>query len=179
MEIMHQAARSLGKARKYRHARTIAEIVGAVLLLSGGAATAGTFHAATSGSSGVIRGCANTRTGALSVLAKGRTACPGGTRALSWNSALFGTKTGRAARATGGGDYCTIGQIILTAGKTSGPDTMPARGQSLSISKNTALFSLLGTDYGGNGTSTFRLPDLRNAAPNGLTYSICVTGTFP
>jgi microcystin-dependent protein len=34
-------------------------------------------------------------------------------------------------------------------------------GQLLSINQNTALFSLLGTNYGGNGTTTFGLPDLR------------------
>jgi microcystin-dependent protein len=34
-------------------------------------------------------------------------------------------------------------------------------GQTLSIAQNTALFSLLGTTYGGNGTTTFNLPDLR------------------
>ena len=35
-------------------------------------------------------------------------------------------------------------------------------GQLLPISQNTALFSLLGTNYGGNGVSNFALPDLRN-----------------
>jgi microcystin-dependent protein len=40
-------------------------------------------------------------------------------------------------------------------------------GQTLSISQNTALFSLLGTTYGGNGTSTFQLPDLRGRVPLG------------
>lgn len=35
------------------------------------------------------------------------------------------------------------------------------QGQILAISQNTALFSLLGTTYGGNGTTTFALPDLR------------------
>jgi hypothetical protein len=179
MRILHQAARPLGKARKYRHARTIAEIAGAVVLLSGGAAAASTLHAASSGNGSVIRGCANTKTGALSVPVKGRSTCPRGSKTLSWNSALFGTKTARATPATGGGDFCTVGQVILTAGKESGPDTVPASGQLLSISSHAALFSLLGTDYGGNGTTTFRLPDLRAAAPNGLTYSICVTGTFP
>src|ERR1700724_3809509 len=34
-------------------------------------------------------------------------------------------------------------------------------GQILSISQNTALFSILGTTYGGNGTTNFALPDLR------------------
>ena len=38
-------------------------------------------------------------------------------------------------------------------------------GQLLSISQNTALFSLLGTTYGGNGTTTFALPDLRGRVP--------------
>ena len=38
-------------------------------------------------------------------------------------------------------------------------------GQLLPISQNTALFSLLGTMYGGNGQSTFALPNLQGAAP--------------
>src|SRR5438477_9290143 len=38
-------------------------------------------------------------------------------------------------------------------------------GQLLPISQNTALFSLLGTTYGGNGTSNFALPNLQGAAP--------------
>jgi microcystin-dependent protein len=38
-------------------------------------------------------------------------------------------------------------------------------GQILAISQNTALFSLIGTYYGGNGTSNFALPDLRGAVP--------------
>ena len=39
------------------------------------------------------------------------------------------------------------------------------QGQLLPISQNTALFSLLGTFYGGNGTSNFALPDLRGRVP--------------
>src|ERR1700738_1332580 len=38
-------------------------------------------------------------------------------------------------------------------------------GQILPISQNTALFSLLGTAYGGNGSTTFALPDLQGAVP--------------
>lgn len=47
-------------------------------------------------------------------------------------------------------------------------------GQTLSISQYSALFSLLGTTYGGNGTSTFQLPDLRSRVPThqGSTYVI-------
>ncbi len=56
-------------------------------------------------------------------------------------------------------------------------------GQLLSISQNTALFSLLGTNYGGDGRTTFALPDLRSRAPlhygQGLglsAYSLGQTG---
>src|ERR687885_2100818 len=40
-------------------------------------------------------------------------------------------------------------------------------GQLLPISQNTALFSLLGTTYGGDGKSTFALPNLQGSAPLG------------
>jgi microcystin-dependent protein len=40
-------------------------------------------------------------------------------------------------------------------------------GQTMAITTNQALFSLLGTTYGGNGTSTFQLPDLRGRIPLG------------
>ncbi|MGH8059564.1 MAG: phage tail protein [Candidatus Entotheonellia bacterium] len=40
------------------------------------------------------------------------------------------------------------------------------QGQILPIAQNTALFSLLGTTYGGNGQTTFGLPDLRGRVPN-------------
>jgi microcystin-dependent protein len=39
-------------------------------------------------------------------------------------------------------------------------------GQLLPISQNTALFSLLGTTYGGNGQTTFSLPNLQDSSPN-------------
>lgn len=58
-----------------------------------------------------------------------------------------------------------LGQIMLV-----GFDFVPrgwamCNGQLLSISQNTALFSLLGTQYGGDGQSTFALPDLRGRVP--------------
>ena len=40
-------------------------------------------------------------------------------------------------------------------------------GQLMSIAQNTALFSILGTTYGGNGTQTFGLPNLQGSAANG------------
>lgn len=70
-----------------------------------------------------------------------------------------------------------MGEIILSAGAVA--NGIPANGQVLPINQNQALFALLGTTYGGNGRTTFALPDLRSAAPNGLTYSICLFGIFP
>jgi microcystin-dependent protein len=49
----------------------------------------------------------------------------------------------------------------------------------LTIAQNPTLFQVLGTTFGGDGQTTFGLPDLRSAAPNGLTYSICDQGVFP
>jgi microcystin-dependent protein len=51
-------------------------------------------------------------------------------------------------------------------------------GQILPIAQNTALFSLIGTFYGGNGTSTFGLPDLRGRRPvhQGQSVSTYVMG---
>lgn len=44
---------------------------------------------------------------------------------------------------------------------------MTCQGQILSIAQNTALFSLIGTTYGGNGQTTFALPDLQGRMPIG------------
>lgn len=54
-----------------------------------------------------------------------------------------------------------IGVIKLFAGNFAPQNYMFCNGQVLSISSNAALFTLLGTTYGGNGTTTFALPDLR------------------
>ncbi len=88
---------------------------------------------------------------------------------------MFGTNTNLAAAGTGAA--CTIGQVILSAGSVA--NGVPADGQLLPIAQNQALFSLLGTQYGGDGTTNFALPNLRGAAPNGLTYSICMSGVYP
>jgi hypothetical protein len=87
----------------------------------------------------------------------------------------FGTSTGNALASNG--TDCTLGSILLTA--TIRAVGTPANGQLLLINQNTALFSLLGTTYGGNGVTTFALPDLRALAPNNMTYSICDQGVFP
>lgn len=57
-------------------------------------------------------------------------------------------------------DYL-LGQIVQFAGNFAPRGFMSCEGQILAINTNTALFSLLGTTYGGNGQTTFALPDLR------------------
>jgi Phage Tail Collar Domain len=89
----------------------------------------------------------------------------------------FGTNTGNAGLANG--TTCTLGEIRLTASPVLTAGGAPAFGQLLSISQNQALFSLLGTTYGGDGQTTFQLPDLRPITPNNMTYSICVAGVYP
>jgi len=82
---------------------------------------------------------------------------------------------------SGGGCFTGgfIGQVFLFAGNFPPSGTAFAHGQLLPISTNTALFSLLGTQYGGNGTTTFALPDLRGLEPAGVNYCICIAGIFP
>ncbi|MDA8454764.1 tail fiber protein [Acidovorax sp. GBBC 3334] len=60
-----------------------------------------------------------------------------------------------------------IGEISIFAGNYAPRGWAFCWGQILSISSNAALFSLLGTTYGGNGQSTFALPDLRGRVPLG------------
>jgi microcystin-dependent protein len=60
-----------------------------------------------------------------------------------------------------------LGCIFIFAGNFAPRGYALCQGQILSIQQNAALFSLLGTTYGGNGTSTFALPDLRGRAPIG------------
>ena len=54
-----------------------------------------------------------------------------------------------------------IGQIILFGGNFAPRNWAFCHGQLLSIAQNTALFSILGTTYGGDGRTTFGLPDFR------------------
>ena len=65
-----------------------------------------------------------------------------------------------------------IGQIILFAGNFTPKGWMPCAGQLLEIRNHTALFSLLGTSYGGDGRVHFALPDLRGRVPIGVGASI-------
>ncbi len=58
-----------------------------------------------------------------------------------------------------------VAEIRIFAGNFAPTGWAFCNGQLLPLSQNTALFSLLGTMYGGNGKSNFALPDLQGRAP--------------
>jgi len=70
-----------------------------------------------------------------------------------------------------------LGQIILFGGNFVIQGFAACDGAELSIAENTALFSLLGTTYGGNGTTTFALPKLENVGE--ARYLIALQGIYP
>jgi len=64
-----------------------------------------------------------------------------------------------------------VGQLMLVAFNFNPIGWQIAAGQIVSISQNTALFSLLGTNYGGNGTSNFQIPNMQGNVPIGVGQS--------
>ncbi|WP_286070557.1 tail fiber protein [Stenotrophomonas sp. 57] len=62
-----------------------------------------------------------------------------------------------------------LGQIMPVAFNFAPRYFAFCNGQVLPIAQNQALFSLLGTSYGGNGTTNFQLPDMRGRTPRGST----------
>lgn len=65
-----------------------------------------------------------------------------------------------------------IGQIMMAGFNFAPKYWALCNGQLLPINQNQALFSLLGTQYGGNGTTNFALPDLRSRTPIGYQSSV-------
>jgi hypothetical protein len=105
----------------------------------------------------------------------------------SFNATTGGSADGTNAYGVQGGiaenDLCSagnnfVGQIVLSAfvGFSYG---IPADGRLLPISQYTALFSVIGTTYGGDGRANFAVPDLRAITPSHMLYSICQYGIFP
>ncbi len=71
-----------------------------------------------------------------------------------------------------------VGEIRLFAGNFAPAGWMFCEGQLLPISENETLFQLIGTTYGGDGQSTFALPDLRGRIPihQGNGFILAETG---
>ena len=71
-----------------------------------------------------------------------------------------------------------VGEIRIFAGNFAPAGWMFCEGQLLPISENETLFNLIGTTYGGDGQSTFALPDLRGRIPvhQGNGFTLAETG---
>ncbi|MDD2800286.1 MAG: tail fiber protein [Methylobacter sp.] len=60
-----------------------------------------------------------------------------------------------------------VGQITIFAGQYAPVGYVFCNGQALNISEYEALFALIGTTYGGDGSTTFKVPDMRGRVPVG------------
>ena len=77
-----------------------------------------------------------------------------------------------------------MGLIMLFAGNFAPRGWQFCDGRIMQIAANTAMFSILGTTYGGDGRTTFALPNLKplknaTGAKAPLHYIICMEGIFP
>jgi microcystin-dependent protein len=75
---------------------------------------------------------------------------------------------------------CYIGDVVLFAFNYAPQGFVLCNGAMLNIIQYQALYSLIGTTYGGNGSTTFAVPNMLGAepAPN-LMYYIAVQGYYP
>ncbi|HXQ58962.1 MAG TPA: phage tail protein [Acidimicrobiales bacterium] len=158
-------------------------VVAAVAVVFGALVATGVSWASIPDSGGTIHGCYKTSgtAHALKIIDNAKTAaCPKGSTALNWDQSPPGIGAGTDGAAAGtSGDTCVDGRIYLYAGNTFPPDEAAANGQSLSISEHMDLFALIGTTYGGDGLTTFDLPNIESLAPDNMTYTICVFGLYP
>lgn len=73
-----------------------------------------------------------------------------------------------------------MGMVALFANNYAPKGWAFCEGQILPIAQNTALFSLLGTMYGGDGRTTFALPNLKGKEPDpNMHYCIALNGIYP
>jgi len=102
-------------------------------------------------------------------------ACLGTAIAAMLTTAAFATPS-----SAGTDDY--IGEIMMVGYTFCPRNTLEADGKLLPIAENTALFSLYGTMFGGDGRTNFALPDLMTKAkvdqPN-IRYCVVTMGIYP
>jgi microcystin-dependent protein len=65
-----------------------------------------------------------------------------------------------------------LGEIRLFGNSVIPNGWAACEGQTLAIAQNQALFAIIGTQFGGDGVATFRLPDLRGRVPLGVSPTI-------
>ncbi len=75
---------------------------------------------------------------------------------------------------------CLIGQIQLFPYGFVPMGWALCNGQTIAVTQNQALFSLIGNKFGGNGATTFALPNLAGCEPNpNCAYYIATQGIYP
>lgn len=72
-----------------------------------------------------------------------------------------------------------LGQVMLFGSNFCPRGWAETDGQLLPISANQALFALFGTNFGGDGRTTFGLPKLPKSKNHWIRYCVALTGTFP
>ena len=65
-----------------------------------------------------------------------------------------------------------ISQLLLWGLNWAPQDWAECNGQTMNVQQNAALYSLLGINFGGNGSTTFQLPDFRGRTPIGYNTSL-------
>jgi microcystin-dependent protein len=73
----------------------------------------------------------------------------------------------------------TIGEIRLFGGGFMPRGWTLCNGRDMQIDKWAALYSVLGTNHGGDGIHTFKLPKIDSLSEWGPHYIICIQGTYP
>ena len=72
-----------------------------------------------------------------------------------------------------------VGRILLLPYNFSPQNLALCDGRLLQITQNISLFSLIATNFGGDGQTTFALPNYQGLAPKGSQYFIVLNGVFP
>ncbi len=73
-----------------------------------------------------------------------------------------------------------LGQIVLFPYGFAPMGWLVCNGQVLNVMQYQAVFSLIGNKFGGNGSTTFCVPNLQGAEPvPGMGYYICMQGLYP
>jgi microcystin-dependent protein len=94
---------------------------------------------------------------------------------LQYNLCAGGAYPVSAGSGSGADPTCATGSVTLDALPFQPDGWVPADGRTLQISQASSLYAVVGTAFGGDGTTTFGVPSL--AAPAGLSYYVCANGT--
>lgn len=73
-----------------------------------------------------------------------------------------------------------VGEVRLFPYEKCPSNWIEAEGQVMAISRHAALYRLIGNRFGGDGGTTFNLPDLRDGVPTrGMRYCLALQGVYP